>query len=166
MLKVGEIAPDFELLTSKGTTVKLSSFKGKKPVVVFFYPADNSPGCTKQVIAFEKKSPDFKSKGAEVFGVSSQGKAEKEKFIKTTSASSTTLLIDDGEKVRKAWDVPRALFGAFPGRVTYVIGRDGTVKGLYDDLANAELHPVKALDILEKTEAVAVPEKKKNIFGL
>jgi peroxiredoxin Q/BCP len=55
MLAVGESAPDFELVSSKGTKVKLSSFKNKKPVVVFFYPADNSPGCTKELCAFEKR---------------------------------------------------------------------------------------------------------------
>jgi cytochrome oxidase Cu insertion factor (SCO1/SenC/PrrC family) len=49
MLKVGEAAPDFELKNAQGKIIKLSSFKGKKPVVVFFYPADNSPGCTKEV---------------------------------------------------------------------------------------------------------------------
>ena len=117
-------------------------------MVVFFYPADNTPGCTKEVCAFEKRAPDFKSKGAEVFGISSGSAADKEKFIRTTKATSIELLIDEGNGVRQSWNVPKALFGAFPGRVTYVIGKDGLVKSIYDDLANAEVHPEKALAAL------------------
>ena len=56
------MAPDFELADKDGKIVKLSQFKGKKPVVVFFYPNDNSPGCTKEVCAFEKAAPSFKKK--------------------------------------------------------------------------------------------------------
>ena len=93
------------------------------------------------------RAPDFKSKGAEVFGVSSGSKQDKDKFVAATKINFE-LLIDEGDKVRKAWGVPRALFGAFPGRVTYVIGKDGTVKSIYDDLANAEMHPEKALQAL------------------
>jgi thioredoxin-dependent peroxiredoxin len=148
MIKVGDVAPDFELLTSVGEKVKLSSFKSKKSVVVFFYPADNTPGCTAEACQFEKRAPDFKSKGAEVVGISSGSAADKDKFIKANKLNNMKLLIDAGDKVRKSWEVPRALFGAFPGRVTYVIGKDGTVKFIYDDLGNAALHPEKALDAL------------------
>lgn len=163
MVKVGEVPPNFELKNFEGKSFSLSSFKGKKPVVVFFYPADSTPGCTAEVCAFEKRAPDFKSKGAEVFGVSSNGAADKEKFVKANKLTSLELLIDEGEKVRKSWAVPRALFGAFPGRVTYVIGKDGEVKSIYDDLANAALHPEKALEVLAKEPS---PEPaKKGWFG-
>ena len=148
MIKVGDVAPDFELSTSVGKKIKLSSFKGKKSVVVFFYPADNSPGCTAEACQFEKRAPDFKAKGAEVLGISSGNAADKEKFIKANKLNNMELLSDIGDTVRKSWAVPRALFGAFPGRVTYVIGKDGTVKFIYDDLGNAALHPEKALDAL------------------
>eukprot|EP01038_Epipyxis_sp_PR26KG_P012347 gene12347-16558_t len=152
MLKVGDVAPDFELKSFEGKSYKLSSYKSKKPVVVFFYPSDNSPGCTKEACAFEKKAPDFKSLGAEVFGVSSQGASDKEKFIRTNKLNSMQLLIDENEGLRKSWEVPRALFGAFPGRVTYVIGKDGKVKSIYDDLGNAELHPEKAIEALKASK--------------
>ena len=66
MVKIGDIAPPVELKNFEGKTFNLQSFKGKKPVVVFFYPADNTPGCTKEACAFEKRAPDFASKGAEV----------------------------------------------------------------------------------------------------
>merc|ERR1712146_796053 len=95
-LAVGEIAPDFELeSTTTKKPVKLSSFKGKKPVVVFFYPNDNSPGCTKEVCAFEKAAPNFKKKGSPVIlGISSGKKEDKKKFIEANKLQSMTLLID------------------------------------------------------------------------
>ena len=148
MIKVGDVAPDFELLTSVGKKVKMSSFKNKKSVVVFFYPADSTPGCTAEACQFEKRAPDFKAKGAEVVGISSGNASDKDKFIKANKLNNMELLIDAGDVVRKSWAVPRALFGAFPGRVTYVIGKDGTVKFIYDDLGNATLHPEKALEAL------------------
>jgi peroxiredoxin Q/BCP len=101
-----------------------------------------------KVCAFEKRAPDFKSKGAKVFGVSSGGPADKDKFIRANKLQSMELLIDEGDKLRTSWKVPRALFGAFPGRVTYVVGKDGLVKSVYDDLGNAALHPDKALSAL------------------
>lgn len=149
-LAVGEPAPDFELSTYDGKKIKLSSFKGKSPAVVFFYPADSTPGCTKEACTFEKKAPDFKKFGAQVIGISSGGAADKEKFVKANKLNSMSLLIDSGDKVRTLWKVPRALFGAFPGRVTYVIGKDGICKGVFDDLAAADKHPDEALKFLAK----------------
>ena len=148
MVAAGDVAPDFELSNLQGKKFKLSSYKGKNPVVLFFYPADNTPGCTTEVCAFEKRAPDFKSKGAVVFGISSGGAADKEKFIRTNKLSATELLIDEGDKARNAFKVPRALFGLLPGRVTYVIGKDGKIVNVFDDLANAALHPENALKTL------------------
>lgn len=105
-------------------------------------------GCTQEVCAFEKKAPDFKSKGAEVFGISSGNKDDKLKFIRVNKLNNMELLIDSNDTVRNAWKVPRGVFGLIPGRVTYVIGKDGKVKYIYDDLANAKIHPDKALEAL------------------
>jgi peroxiredoxin Q/BCP len=145
MLKVGEQAPDFSLQDKDGKTVKLSSFKGKKNVVVFFYPADSTPGCTVEACAFEKKAPEFEKKSTVVLGVSSGGPADKEKFIRTNKLNTISLLIDTGDVLRKSWEVPKALFGVLPGRVTYVIDKQGVCQFVYDDLGNAAAHPEKAL---------------------
>jgi len=72
-----------------------------------------------QVCAFEKKAPDFKAYGAEVFGISSGGSADKEKFIRTNKLTSMELLIDSADTARTSWKVPKALFGVFPGWFTY-----------------------------------------------
>ncbi|CEM19577.1 unnamed protein product [Vitrella brassicaformis CCMP3155] len=137
MVKVGEMAPDFSLKDQSGKVVKLSSFKNKKSVVVFFYPADMTPGCTKQAQAFNTALDDFKKLGAEVIGVSSD--ADHSEFI-SAYGLKMTLLSDIGGEVRKQWQVPGAMFGALPGRVTYVIGKDGIVKKVYDNLLDSESH--------------------------
>eukprot|EP01042_Synura_sphagnicola_P012967 gene12967-16486_t len=133
-LAVGDRAPDFELKNAKGQSFRLSDYLGKKSVVVFFYPADNSPGCTQQVCAFQRKFPDFRAANAEVFGVSNGGVADKEKFIASNRVTSYELLIDEGDKVRKAWKVPRALF-VIPGRATYAVDPAGKVGEILDELA-------------------------------
>ena len=128
---------------------------------MFFYPNDNSPGCTKEACAFEKKAPDFKKLGAEVIGIS-KGKAEdKQKFINDNNLNSMTLCIDSDDATRKSWKVPKALFGAFPGRVTYVLDKTGKCVSVYDDLAKAELHPDKALEALSSIQGGA----KKGLFS-
>mmetsp|Transcript_13771 Transcript_13771/g.22946 ORF Transcript_13771/g.22946 Transcript_13771/m.22946 type:complete len:165 (-) Transcript_13771:39-533(-) len=152
MLSVGDQAPDFALKNFEGKTIKLSQFKKKKPVVVFFYPGDNTPGCTQEVCAFEKRAPDFKALGAEVIGISSGSAEDKAKFIRTNSLTAMELLIDDTNEVRNSWEVPKALFGVLPGRVTYILGKDGTVKSIYNDLANAKLHPDKAIEALQASK--------------
>lgn len=149
MLKVGEKAPDFELKDADGKSYKLSSYKGKKSVVCFFYPADSTPGCTKEACRFELDAPKFKKSGAEVFGVSSGGADSKKKFI-TQNSLSMPLLIDAGDKLRQSWAVPKAAFGLLPGRVTYVINKDGVVAEIIDDLANTDKHVLQSLAAVEK----------------
>lgn len=111
MVKAGEYAPDFELKNYKGETFKLSNYRGKKPVVVFFYPADGTPGCTTQACEFQRRSPDFKAAGVEVFGISSNGDKDKESFVKAYRLNDIQLLIDEGSQVRKLWQVPNAILG-------------------------------------------------------
>lgn len=176
-LKVGDLAPDFELKNYQGTAFKLSSYRDKKPVVLFFYPSDNTPGCTtevsprcfclafvphplqpaavrplQQACTFQRLSPDFAKLGAEVFGISGQGTAEKEKFIVNNKLTAIELLIDEGNKVRKAFGVPKALLGMIPGRVTYVINKEGKVVCVFDDLFHAAMHPEKALEALDEAK--------------
>ena len=101
-----------------------------------------------------------------MFGISSGGVASKDKFISTNKLSNTELLIDENDKVRNEWAVPKALFGALPGRVTYVVGKDGNIASIFDDLINAELHPKKAIATLDSiVETVSVQPKKKGPFG-
>jgi peroxiredoxin Q/BCP len=151
-LAVGETAPDFSLLDQNGKTVTRSSIK--KPLVVFFYPADSSPGCTKQATAFNDEVKELKSKyGATVVGISGQDVESKQKFASELGLSYS-ILADTGDAVRKAFEVPKALF-VLPGRVTYVLDKSGVCQKVYNELGNAESHVAVAAEALEEMTPVS-----------
>ena len=105
-LAVGETAPDFALQDQNGKTVKRSSVK--KPLVVYFYPADSTPGCTVQAQSFNEQVNEIRKKfGAELVGISGQGAESKQKFAEELGLSFS-ILADEGDKVRKEFGVPRA----------------------------------------------------------
>jgi peroxiredoxin Q/BCP len=145
MVKEGETAPDFSLKDQNGNTVRLSDFKGKKAVVLYFYPKDDTPGCTKQACSFRDAIEDFMQLDAEVIGISSDKDhrqfAEKYKL-------PFKLLSDYDSKVRKLYDVPATL-GILPGRVTYVIDKQGVVRKIYNNQFQAELHVEEARKALK-----------------
>ena len=120
----GSMAPDFTLLDQNGEAVTLSKLRGK-PVVLAFYPAASSPGCTKELCAFRDDLAAFESVGAVVLGISSNTVEEQKRFSEA-QGYRFRLLADVGGKVRKLYGVPNTL-GVLPGRVTYVIDKEGKV---------------------------------------
>jgi len=144
---VGSVAPDFTLPSQAGEMVSLQDFLGKRPIVLFFYPKDNSLGCTKEVCSFRDGFEEFSKLDAEVIGVSSdsidshKGFAEKHKL-------PYSLLSDEGGKIRNLYGVPNTL-GLFPGRVTYVIDKDGEVRHVFSSQIEVEKHVEEALKTLE-----------------
>src|SRR5512138_38305 len=118
MITEGRKAPDFSLPDQDGKMHKLSEYRGK-PVVLYFYPKDDTPGCTKEACSFRDQYEDFVAAGAEVLGVSSDDEAAHRKFTEKYRLPFT-LLSDRGGAVRKLYKVPATL-GLLPGRVTYVI---------------------------------------------
>mmetsp|Transcript_4470 Transcript_4470/g.4802 ORF Transcript_4470/g.4802 Transcript_4470/m.4802 type:complete len:208 (+) Transcript_4470:49-672(+) len=164
-LAVGEAAPDFTLLDQNGKSIKRSSIK--KPLVVYFYPADSSPGCTKQAQSFERRVVDIRKQyGADVIGISSGDVESKQKFA-VEEGLSFPILADVGDATRTDFQVPKAAFGLFPGRVTYVLDKSGVCQLVYQELAKAEEHVVKAEEKLAEM-AAATPVKGggglRNIF--
>jgi peroxiredoxin Q/BCP len=144
-LAVGEVAPDFSLQDQNGKTITRSSIK--KPLVVFFYPADSSPGCTKQATAFNEEVKDLKKQyGATVVGISSGDVESKQKFASELGLSYS-ILADTGDAVRKAFEVPKALI-FLPGRVTYVLDKSGVCQKVYNELGDAESHVAVAAEVL------------------
>src|SRR5215211_3727964 len=125
--------------------VRLKDYLGK-PVVLFFYPKDNTLGCTKEVCAFRDSFEDLANLDAEVMGISSdsvdshKGFAEKHKL-------PFTLLSDQRGKVRSLYGVPNS-FGLFPGRVTYVIDEEGVVRNVFSSQIEVEKHVAEALKTL------------------
>ncbi|GMJ15739.1 peroxiredoxin Q [Hibiscus trionum] len=144
----GSVPPPFTLKDQDGKNVSLSQFKGK-PVVVYFYPADETPICTKEACAFRDSYEKFKKFGAQVVGISGDDPSSHKAFAKRYRLPFT-LLSDEGNKVRKAWGVPSAdMFGTVPGRETYVLDKQGVVQLVYNNRFQAEKHVDETLKILQ-----------------
>src|SRR5215217_1787775 len=116
---VGSKAPNFTLPSQSGGLVSFRDSLGEKPVVLFFYPKDDTPGCTKEACTFRDEYEQFSELDTEVIGISSDSVDSHKSFAKKHNLPFT-LLSDKGEKVRRLYNVPNT-FGLFPGRVTYVI---------------------------------------------
>jgi peroxiredoxin Q/BCP len=148
---VGDKAPDFTLVSQAGESVRLSDRVGKNVVVLYFYPRDETRGCTAEACAFRDSYEVFSEAGAEVIGVSSDPVKSHAAFSGKLSLPFT-LLSDVGGEVRKAYRVPPAL-GFIPGRVTYVIDRSGTVRHVFNSLMNISKHVNDALDVVRRLQA-------------
>jgi thioredoxin-dependent peroxiredoxin len=142
----GSKAPDFTLPSQSGVMVNLKDFIGKKPVVLFFYPKDDTPGCTKEACAFRDDYEEFDKLDAQVIGISSDSVESHRRFAKKHDLPFT-LLSDEGRKVRRLYGVPNA-FGLFPGRVTYVIDEEGVVRHIFSSQLGVEQHVEEALKAL------------------
>ena len=147
-VKVGDVAPEFDLTDAAGRHVRLGDFRGKKAVVLYFYPKDDTPGCTKEACAFRDSYEAFKDAGAEVIGVSSDSGASHEKFAQKFRLPFT-LVSDAGGGVRKRYGVPATL-GLLPGRVTFVIDREGVVRHVFNSQLQATKHVDEALGVLKR----------------
>ncbi|ABB57972.1 peroxiredoxin [Synechococcus elongatus] len=145
-IAVGDVAPDFSLPAQDGTTVSLSDFRGQKPVVLYFYPKDDTPGCTIEACSFRDSYTAFQEVGAVVLGVSSDSIDSHQRFAQKYNLPFQ-LLSDAGDRLRQTYGVPKTLF-VIPGRVTYVIDKEGKVRHIFDSLLNAQAHIQESLNIL------------------
>jgi peroxiredoxin Q/BCP len=147
-LTAGTRAPDFTLADQDGRLVSLASFQGKKNLVVYFYPKDDTPGCTKESCAFRDQFTAFSDAGAEVLGISSDSEASHKAFAEKYRLPFR-LLSDRGGKVRAAFGVPATL-GLLPGRVSYVIDKQGVIRHAFNSQLNPLQHVDEALAVLAK----------------
>jgi peroxiredoxin Q/BCP len=150
-LEVGDKIPNFSAKDSYGNDFESNSIIGKKPVVLYFYPKDNTPGCTAQACSFRDQYEDFKDLGAEVIGISSDSEFSHQKFTKQYNLPFM-LLSDSDKKLRNLFGVKTNLFGLLPGRVTYVIDKNGIIQLVFDSLVSTN-HIPKALNIIKKLAA-------------
>ncbi len=140
-LKEGDVAPGFTAATSGGGKISLADFKGSH-VVLYFYPRDDTPGCTKEACAFRDHFADFKKKGAVVLGVSTDPVKSHDKFVEKFQLPFT-LLADEDKKIVEAYGVwgqksfmGRKYLGTY--RVTFLIGKDGRIQKIWPDVKPAE----------------------------
>lgn len=147
-LRVGDAAPDFTVTTQDGSTLRLADYRGAKAVVVFFYPADDTPVCTKEACSFRDSYQAFRDAGAEVIGVSGNSAESHQRFAGKHQLSYPLVSDKDGS-LRKAFGVPK-LLGLFPGRTTYVIDREGIVRLVFTAAFSSEGHVQEALATVTK----------------
>ena len=145
-LKLGDRAPDFTLPTSDGKMISLSEILGRGPVVLYFYPSDDTPGYTKEACSFRDQYEDFTDAGAAVYGISSDSAESHSRFAKKHNLPFT-LLSDEKGEVRRRYNVPKS-FGLIPGRVTFVLDRIGRIHYIFSSQMMAEEHVVRTLKII------------------
>jgi len=146
-LTVGEKAPAFTLKDQHGASVSLADFTGRKNVVVYFYPKDDTPGCTKESCTFRDQYTAFTDVGAVVLGISSDSEKSHRAFAEKYQLPFP-LLADSGGTVRKQFQVPKSL-GLLPGRVTFVIDKQGVIRHVFNSQLNPTKHVDEALGVLK-----------------
>ncbi|MEI7828365.1 MAG: peroxiredoxin [Prolixibacteraceae bacterium] len=148
-VSVGSIIPEFSLKDQSGNNFDIQSVLGKKNLVIYFYPKDDSPGCTKEACSFRDQFEVFADANALIIGISSQSVKSHKEFADKYRLNYT-LLSDEEGKVRKLFGVPTNFLGLIPGRVTYVVNKEGKVVYLFNSQIKAEQHVSEALKILKE----------------
>ncbi|MEB3361406.1 MAG: peroxiredoxin [Synechococcaceae cyanobacterium] len=145
-LSPGDVAPPIALRDADGQDRCSDQLQGR-PLVLFFYPKDDTPGCTAEACAFRDSYQDIQAMGAEVWGVSGDSASSHRRFAERHRLPFP-LLVDEGNRLRQAFGVPSVL-GLLPGRVTYVIGGDGVIRLVFNNLLDGAAHRREALKVLK-----------------
>jgi len=146
-LKIGDKAPSFSLNNQNGETVSLEGLIENKILVLYFYPKDDTAGCTAEACKFRDEYEVFKENGAEVVGISSDSEESHTSFVKSNNLPFQ-LLSDKNGKIRKKYDVPKTL-GIIPGRVTYIINSDSRILHIFNSQFNPQKHIDEAIAIIK-----------------
>ncbi|MGD1851502.1 MAG: peroxiredoxin, partial [Cyanophyceae cyanobacterium] len=149
----GDKAPNFTLPSQSGTNITLSQFLGKSPVVVYFYPKDDTPGCTMEACQYRDEYQAFQEAGAAVIGISSDSVASHQQFAGKHDLPFI-LLSDVKGEARNAFGVPNTLW-VMPGRVTYVIDKEGIVQTVFNNMLDAKAHVAEALKTVQGLTSAA-----------
>jgi thioredoxin-dependent peroxiredoxin len=148
ILKIGDQAPLFSLFSEEGAIIKLGDLIGLSPIILYFYPKDNTTVCTKEACAFRDNINEIKGiENTLVMGISSDS-VDSHKQFSSDNELPFTLLSDQAGEVRKLYGVPKT-FGLLPGRVTYVIDKAGIVRHIFSSQLNYQKHIEEALSALK-----------------
>lgn len=150
-LTVGDFAPDFVLKNQHGQVVKFSDFRANQSVVLYFYPKDDTPGCTAEAKCFRDSYEQFLNLGALVIGISSDSAEAHMKFAEKNRLPFT-LLSDSLGRVRKMFGVPKTLM-VLPGRTTFVINKYGEIKHVFSSQMNIQKHISEAVRTLKQLQS-------------
>lgn len=147
-IKTGDKAPSFSLLNQHGNKVTLDNLLKEHILVLYFYPKDETPGCTTEACKFRDDYEIFKDNGAEVVGISSDSVESHLAFSKNHNLPFQ-LLSDEHGKIRKKYDVPKTL-GLIAGRVTYIISQDGKILHIFNSQFKPQKHIEEAIKIIKQ----------------
>ena len=148
-LTTGDKIPYFMLADQYGKEISIEKLLMQKSLVIYFYPKDETAGCTRQACAFRDHYQDFTDAGADVIGISSDSKDSHGKFAEHHNLPFI-LLSDEGGEIRKQFGVPADLFGLLPGRVTYIVDKQGIIKYVFNSQVRIGTHISEALRILKE----------------
>lgn len=148
-LPTGAQAPNFTLMDHQGQPFTLSEALEHGPVVLYFYPKDNTYGCIREACFFRDAYEDFIDVGAQVVGVSADSIASHQQFREQHSLPFT-LLSDPDRLVHTLYGVDRSMFGLLASRITYVISKNGRILGLIDSVMDFQGHVTKGLSLLRR----------------
>ena len=146
-IEVGDMVPSFSLKDQNGKLVTINNLINK-PMVIYFYPKDDTPGCIKEACKFRDDFESFVSEGAIVIGISSDDVASHKKFEEKYNLPFT-LLADTKNEIRRLFGVPKSII-LLPGRVTYVVDENGIVQYIFNSQFNAEKHVENSLKKLNE----------------
>ncbi len=149
-IDIGSKAPEFSLPDQRGKRVNLSDYLGKSNLVVYFYPKDESYGCTKEACSFRDNYEVFREAGAEVIGISADDVASHQAFA-ANHKLPFVLLSDKDKTVSEKYGVGKSL-GVLPGRVTFVIDKQGVVQFVFSSQLSFEKHVSEAIAVLKKLQ--------------
>lgn len=143
MIQVGDKIPEFSAIDSEGNFFDSTSVVGIRPVVLYFYPKNFTPGCTKEACQFRDQYEAFTDLGAEVIAVSSDSPKSHQKF-KSAYQLPFMFLADEKKELRRLFGIKNNAFGLLPGRETFVIDKHGILQLRFNSI-NASRHMAKAL---------------------
>lgn len=148
-LEVGDTIPIFTLKDQDNNDFDIDKYRGVKSMIIYFYPKDDTPGCIKEACSFRDEFEVFTDLNVEVIGISADNVASHKKFAEKYRLPFI-LLADTKNKVRKLFGVPSSLMGLLPGRVTYVINKNGIIAHIFNSQFGAEKHITESLSILKE----------------
>jgi len=155
-IKIGDKLPSFTLNDQDGKSFSIDDLIGKKNIVIYFYPKDETSICTAEAEGFRDASSSFEGLDAAIIGISSDSVNSHKKFAENHNLPFT-LLSDSDKKVQNLFAVPKDLLGMLPGRTTYIANKKGIVIHIFDHAFSADKHVVAALKSLQKEQ----PNQKK-----
>ncbi len=146
-ISIGDSCPHFSLQNQDGQTINIQDYIGTKNIIIYFYPKDNTVGCTKEACSFRDAMQDLNNLDCEVVGISADSVASHKAFANQFRLNFN-LLSDVGNEIRKMFKVPANVFGLIPGRVTYVVNKGGKIVHVINSQLNPDKHIKETIEVV------------------